>query len=184
MIDLSMKATQSEFGQMVGISQPAVSDLLARGVLTLDASAGVWLREYCSQLREVAAGRAAAGDLDLAAERAALARAQRERIEMQNAVTRRELAPVYLLEEVLAKAGARAARILDAIPGAVRRRLPELPSSAIDYIRGEIAKARNIAATVALADLREEEGKDATQGDSSAEPGAELAADVFEAASE
>lgn len=141
---------------MVGISQPAVSDLLSRGVLSGGADAGVWLREYCSQLRETAAGRAASGDLDLAAERAALARAQREKIEMQNAVTRRELAPVYLLEEVLAKAGARAARILDAIPGAVKRRLPDLPSSAIDYIRGEIAKARNIAAAITLADLREE----------------------------
>lgn len=157
MIDLAVKVTQAAFGEMVGISQPAISDLLSRGVLSDGADAEVWLREYCSQLREVAAGRAASGDLDLAAERAGLARAQREKIEMQNSVTRRELAPVYLLEEVLAKAGARAARILDAIPGAVKRRLPDLPSTAIDYIRGEIAKARNIAAAITLADLREED---------------------------
>jgi phage terminase Nu1 subunit (DNA packaging protein) len=53
---------------------------------------------YIRRLREQAAGRAAVGDLDLAGERAALAKAQRERIEMQNAVTRGELAPVVLQE--------------------------------------------------------------------------------------
>lgn len=112
---------------------------------------------YIRRLREQAAGRAAVGDLDLAGERAALAKAQRERIEMQNAVTRRELAPVYLIEEVLAKAGSRAARILDAIPGAVRRRAPELPAAVVEHVQREIIKARNIAAAITLEDLREDD---------------------------
>lgn len=108
---------------------------------------------YIRSLRDTAAGRATTGDLDLATERAALARAQREKIEMQNAVTRKELAPAYLLEEILASAGARMGAIFDAIPGAIRRRNQAMTAADIEVIAGEIAKARNIAAALTLDEL-------------------------------
>lgn len=149
--------TQTEFGTLVGVSQQAISSLVGRGVIDLEVSGGAALLAYCSHLRETAAGRAAGGDLDLAEERAKLAKAQRERIEMANAVTRGELAPVVLIEEVLAKAGARISGIFDAIPGAVRRRVPSLSSEEIGNIEKEVAKARNIVAAISLADLREDE---------------------------
>jgi terminase small subunit / prophage DNA-packing protein len=152
-LDFNEVITQSAFGTMVGISQPSVSDLIRRGVLLENQPASVWLRAYCSHLREMAAGRATAGDLDLATERAALARAQREKIEMQNAVTRKELAPAYLLEEILASAGARMGAIFDAIPGAIRRRNQTLTAADLETIATEIAKARNIAAALTLDDL-------------------------------
>ena len=155
LIDLSMKPTQQGFGDVIGVGQSAVSEMLSRGTLRPDGTMKEWLDDYCSHLREVAAGRVGAGDLNLVTERAGLAKAQRERIEMQNAVTRRELAPVILIEEVLAKAGSRVAGILDAIPGMVKRRVPGLTSDVIDLIRGEIAKARNMAAAVSLDDLRD-----------------------------
>src|SRR5471032_268511 len=116
MVDLTGTMTQTAFGDLVGISQQAVSDLLRRDVITAGDPARAWLQSYCTHLREQAAGRAAAGDLDLAGERAALARVQRERIEMQNAVTRRELAPVSLLEFALAAMAQKVAGILEAIP--------------------------------------------------------------------
>jgi phage terminase Nu1 subunit (DNA packaging protein) len=72
---------------------------------------------------------------------------------MQNAVTRGELAPVALLEEVLCKAASKTAGIFDAIPGMVRRRVPRLNADDIDLIAGEIAKARNIVAAMSLADV-------------------------------
>jgi len=156
LIDLSEKTTQQGFGDIVGVGQSAVSEMVSRGVLRQDGSLGQWIEDYCAHLREVAAGRVGSGDLDLVTERAWLARAQRERIEMQNAVTRRELAPVVLIEEVLAKAGSKVAGILDAIPGMVKRRLPALTSDAIDLIRSEVAKARNVAAAVSLSDLRDD----------------------------
>lgn len=108
---------------------------------------------YIRELREQAAGRAAVGDLDLAAERARLAKEQADKVAMQNAVTRGELAPVVLIEEVLTKAAAKVAGVFDAIPGVVRRRFPALPSEAIELIGGEIAKARNVVAAMSLADL-------------------------------
>ena len=161
MIDLSVIVTQKQFGEMVGISQPAVSDLLMRGVLADGVAVGDWLIDYCRNLREQAAGRATNGDLDLATERAALARAQREKIEMQNDVTRGELAPVALIEQVLTGAASRAAAVLDAIPGMVRRRVPLLTSDDIEIIAGEVAKARNTVAAMSLDDLRAEIEADA-----------------------
>jgi len=174
-IDLTVVITQARFGEVVGISQPAVSDLLSRGVLTEGAVAGVWLIEYCAHLREVAAGRLASGDLDLAAERARLAKEQADKIALQNAVTRRELAPVFLIEEVLAKAGAKVAGILDAIPGQVRRRMPALPSGELDAIASEIAKARNIAAALSLDDLNADDQPDQDAVDNAYEPMEEAA---------
>jgi phage terminase Nu1 subunit (DNA packaging protein) len=166
LIDLGMQVSQRDFADIIGVSEPAVSGLSKRGVIRDGQSVGEWIIGYCAHLREVAAGRAAAGDLDLASERARLARAQAEKVEMQNAQTRRDLAPVYLIEEVLAKAGARVAGILDAIPGAVRRRVSALSSEEIDMISREIARARNIAAAISLDDLREAEGGSAPDDDS------------------
>lgn len=152
-VNLSERTTQQGFGDVVGVGQSAVSEMVSRGILRPEGTLGEWLDDYCSHLREVAAGRAASGDLDLAMERAGLAKAQRERIEMQNAVTRRELAPTYLLEEVLAKAGARAAKILDTIPGVIRRREPSLSAETISAITRDIAKVRNVAASMSLTRL-------------------------------
>lgn len=156
MIDQQARMSQAAFGDLVGISQPAVSDLVTRGVITAGEPASVWLKQYCRHLREQAAGRQAAGELDLATERAALARAQREKVEMQNAVTRRELAPVALLEQVLSKVGRQIAGILEAIPVQLKRR-SELSSEDLDFITREVVKARNQAAGISLADLAEDD---------------------------
>ncbi|NGZ86423.1 terminase small subunit [Duganella aceris] len=158
--DLTKPMTQADFGSLVGISQQAVGNLVGRGVLDTSAPGLQVLHAYCSHLREQAAGRAASGDLDLATERAGLAREQRIRVALQNAVSLKELAPVALLEEVLSKAGARIAGMLDAIPGGVRRRVPALSAEEISTIGAEIARVRNIVAAMSLADLRDEEATD------------------------
>lgn len=152
-MNLDHPLKQADFGALVGISRQAVGDLQARGIIEPGMSGSEALLAYCGHLRIVAAGRLASGDLDLAEERAGLAKAQRERVEMQNAVTRRELAPVILIEEVLAKAGSKVAGILDAIPGMVKRRVSSLPADVLDMISGEVARARNIAAALRLDDI-------------------------------
>ncbi|AYR24248.1 phage terminase Nu1 subunit (DNA packaging protein) [Herbaspirillum sp. 1173] len=163
-MDLEAKTTQAAFGALVGISQPAVSELLTRGILQPGEPAGVWLKAYCTNLREQAAGRFAAGELDLATERAALARAQREKVEMQNAVTRRELAPVALLEQVLSKVGRQIAGILEAVPVQLKRR-SQLSADDLDFITRELVKARNHAAAIKLADLDDEDDSEAAESD-------------------
>ena len=152
MIDLSAQCRQVDFGELVGISQPAVSDLLMRGVLTDGAAAGQWLREYCGHMREIAAGRFAAGDIDLATERALLAREQREKIAMQNAVTRGELAPRALLTQVLAAVAPRVCGLLESIVPALRRR-SGYSAEDLDFVARTIADARNAIADLRLPDL-------------------------------
>lgn len=147
--------TQAAFGALVGVSQQAIGNLVGREILEKSMTGHEMLQAYCSHLREQAAGRAAHDGLDLATERAGLAKEQRERIAMQNAVTRGELAPVVLIEEVLSRAGSRIAGILEAIPGAVKRRVPGLSADEIKSIASEIARVRNIVAGMSLEDLRE-----------------------------
>lgn len=160
MLDLSEVVTQKRFGEIVGVSQQAVSDLVLRGVLTEGATLGDWLLSYCGHLREVAAGRAGSGDLDLVEQRARLAAAQAEKVEMANAVTRGELTPTVVLEQVLARAAAKIAGVLDAIPGMIRRRVPVLTAGDVEVITGEIAKARNTVAGMSLADMEIDESAD------------------------
>jgi terminase small subunit / prophage DNA-packing protein len=154
-IDLSHQLSQTAFGELVGISQQAVSDLIARGVLAVGSSGGAWLLAYCSHIREIAAGRATNGDLDLATERARLAREQADKVAMQNAVMRREYAPVATLAHSVARTGRQIAVILEAIPVQLKRR-SSISIEDLEYITTDIVKARNLAANMRL-DLDNEE---------------------------
>ena len=51
--DLDRPCTQAEFGELVGISQQAVSNLVARRVLIPGQTAQHWLDRYLSHLRQV-----------------------------------------------------------------------------------------------------------------------------------
>ena len=149
--------TQAEFGDLVGISQQAVSALVQAGVLEPGAPWRVWLRAYCERLREQAAGRMGAEEgLDLVQERAALARSQRIAQDLKNAVSRGEYAPIGLLTDVLALAASSVVDRFDQLDGAVRKACPELPEQARAAVQGVIASARNewIKATAQLVDER------------------------------
>lgn len=137
-VDLSGPVTQAEFAELVGISQPAVSQLIAAGVLADGAPALLWLQAYVSRLREQAAGRSQA----LATERAALARSQREGQEIKNAAARKEFAPIAVLGDVLGMASAGVSDRIDALRGDLRRRCPELSEAALGVIDGVLADAR------------------------------------------
>lgn len=152
-----MLLIQKEIAEHIDLSQPAVSGLMDRLGIDWKTSTIDEIRvAYIRHLREQAAGRAASGDLDLATERARLAKEQADKVAMQNAVTRGDLAPVVMIEEVLTKTAARLAGIFDAIPGLVRRRVPSLRAEEIDLIAAEIARVRNVVAGMSLADLNDD----------------------------
>ncbi len=160
MIDLDKKTTQARFGQLVGITQPAVSGLLMRGVMVAGDTLGNWLLSYCGHIRDIAAGRQAGEEtrtLDPAEEKARLYAAQADRIEMENSVARGELAPVSVLEEVLTRAGTKVSAAMDAIPTAQKRRLPNLTDADLTIVRRELARARNAIASLSLEDLEADE---------------------------
>lgn len=144
--------TQQVFGDLVGITQPAVSDLITRGVLVAGDVFTAWLRSYTAHLRAQAAGRD--GDGNLARERAALSRSQRRGQDIKNAIALGEYAPIGLLGDVLAVASAAVVDRFDALPGDLRKACPNLPAEARDAIAKTIASARNewIRSTAELVD--------------------------------
>ena len=169
---LSGHMKQKEFGKLVGITQQTTSDLIKRGILKQGATAGEWLLAYCANLREVAAGRMSAdGALDLVAERARLARAQSVRVEMANATAQRVLVPVHVISEVLSRVGRQIAVILESIPVNLKRR-SSIRGDDLDFIRHELARARNLAALIEidLSDLADD-GAAAGQGDEAPKAG-------------
>lgn len=153
-VDLGLVLSQEAFGALVGISQPAVSDLMSRGVIEQGQPAGAWLLAYTAHLREQAAGRGADGEL--ASERARLAREQADAVAMKNAQARRELAPVGVIEEVLAHVARQIATVLEGVQPQLRRRFPDLSGDQLKLIATELARARQLAASVSLSVLDEQ----------------------------
>jgi phage terminase Nu1 subunit (DNA packaging protein) len=149
LLNLDATCSQSAFGLLIGVSQPAVSDMLARGVLQPGRSTGEWLLDYCAHMRDQAAGRGADGEL--AYQRSELARVSRERAEIKLAVERREFAPVALLEQVLATVGRSVAGVLEPLHVQIHKRIPGLTPEDIKFIQHEVARACDIAATASLA---------------------------------
>ena len=146
LIDLSAPVVQAVLGDMVGVSQQAISALVGEGKLPI---AGLSLAEsllvYCHRLREQAAGRLGSevGGLDLSQERAALAREMRLGHEIKNSVARGKYAPIGLLAEVLAAASQAVVERFDQLPGMLKKACPDLPDSAREQVMVAIAGARN-----------------------------------------
>lgn len=140
-LQLDEVATQAAFGALVGVTQQAVSDLMARGVIQMGQPAGTWLLAYCEHLRQVAAGRDPDGQL--AEQRTRLAREQADRVALQNAVQRKEYAPVVLLEEVVANGMRQAASQLDSFLPEVLRRFPYLAGEPARFMEHKLTSVRD-----------------------------------------
>jgi phage terminase Nu1 subunit (DNA packaging protein) len=141
-ISLNSKCLQKDFAKLVGVSEAAVSGMISRGVIEPEQTLGQWLLSYCSHLREQAAGRDG-HENSLAAARTRLANAQEERINMQNAITRREYGPIEALEHGVSDVMARVASQLDTIPGRLRIASDKLTAEDLNLVASVIAKVRN-----------------------------------------
>ena len=146
--------TQAEIAAHLDMSDRNLRDVLERlGLEHKEAPLSKIRTGYIRHLREQAAGRGAdANGLDLAQERAALAKEQRAGIAIKNAVLRGDYAAVELLSEVLATASQAVAERFDHLPGQLRKACPDLQPAAIDQVMTAIASARNewVRTTVAL----------------------------------
>jgi phage terminase Nu1 subunit (DNA packaging protein) len=145
LIDLDSPSVQSVTGEIVGVSQQAISAMVSEGKLPMYASQGEMVQAYCQRLRDQAAGRLGSevGGLDLVQERAALAREQRLGIEIKNAVARGEFAPISLLSEVLATASQSVVERFEQLPGLLKKSCPDLHDAARDQVMIALASARN-----------------------------------------
>lgn len=130
------ECTTAELAAWLGVSDRAVRDFAARGLLTKTGRGKFRLmpsvRSYCGHLRAVAAGHKGDGEgesLDLTAERARLAKAQREKIEAELAMQRGEV--------VAATAVTAAAKVAFAAVKARIMRIPDIASRLAALPRGE-----------------------------------------------
>ena len=144
-LQLDEVATQAAFGAVVGVTQQAVSELMARGVIQQGQPAAVWLLAYCEHLRQMAAGRDPDGQL--AEQRTRLAREQADRVALQNAIQRREYMPAQLLEEVLATVSRQAATQLDSVLPEMLQRFPYLVGEPARFLQEKLAMAREAMAS-------------------------------------
>jgi hypothetical protein len=141
--------TQDEIAYYLDISDRRLRELLAEWGISHKTTPIDDLRvRYIRKLREEAAGRQSAtpGDLDPVQEGAALKKVQRERIELQNNLTRQEQAPIELLGEALAKAIQVMVSELDRVDALIAQTAPDLPEATRLAVLNCIATARNKAA--------------------------------------
>jgi phage terminase Nu1 subunit (DNA packaging protein) len=112
-------STQNEIALHLDLSARSVRDLQAAGLFRLGASLDEARTAYIRKLREEAAGRSTSNGLNLANERALLARAQTEKTELEIAVKKEELISL-----------AEAERGWCSLVGAFRAKMLILPSRA------------------------------------------------------
>lgn len=143
--DLSAPLVHAELADLVGVTRQAISAGIAEGRIPAGATLGETLRLYVGRLREQAAGRLGSevGGLDLAQERAALAREMRLGHEIKNSVARGTYAPIELLSEILAAASQSVVERFEQLPGMLKKVCPDLPDAAREQVMVALASARN-----------------------------------------
>lgn len=152
---MSSIATTADMCSILGCSKVSLHDMRKRGVVEM-VSRDRWdvrktVRAVCAHLREVAAGRRAGGKQaedapDLVTERALLARAQREAVEMSNEVERGNLMRREDVAGVLGRVAGPLSRELETIPDRLERDM-RVSGEVVEYVRGVIRVARDGMAT-------------------------------------
>jgi len=84
--------------------------------------------------------------IDLEREQARKTQQERIKLELANAKTMREQAPVELLTFALENIITQFVAVLDGLPLTIKREMPDIPGVALDIVDREITKARNIMA--------------------------------------
>lgn len=134
------RATQGQLGAAVGISTPAVSDLVRRGVLDLSKGLEKSIIDYCAHLREKAAGRSGGGEYDLTEERARLAHHQANIAALDEKIKEKHLIPVDVVvarwQDILTNVRAR----LLSIPTQLAATCADEPRTVVEKKANELIK--------------------------------------------
>ena len=156
-------ATIVQIAKALDLSTKMVNDLIARGTITKQPRGQydleVATHEYVRHIRGVAAGRMRSGELDLAEERARLAKEQADAKEMENALARGDLVHI---DDVADQFGKQAT--------AVRTRLLSIPSKAAPLVISctKPAEARAVIEDMIVEALNELVGYDTRAADEEA----------------
>lgn len=134
--------TQAGVAQVVGITQQNIAALAKVGVFEGAKTVREGVLRYCARQRAYASK----NEGGLSDERAKLAKAQRDRIEMENAARRGELAPITVLRDTLAAMATACVAHIDAVPGKARQRMPHLSARDLATLDALLKEARNAMA--------------------------------------
>lgn len=132
LIDLNARATQVRFAQLVGVSQQAISERVAAGVLPAGGTLGDWLLAYCERLRTEAAGRGGDDQAALTRARTREAEASAQLKELQIMERAGQLVPGDEIEPQLQAMVTAARTELLALPDALAQELRALYGVEID----------------------------------------------------
>lgn len=138
MIDSKRKITQEQFGELVGVTQQAISKLAAKGVFEPGGTAQQWLLSYCEHLREEAAGRSA----ELMIERTRKEKEQADKLADERKIRRKEHVPVYLLTESMSSIARQVVSMLEALPVKLKKET-KIKIAHIKIVEREIVGIRN-----------------------------------------
>ena len=141
-MNTDMKATSDTFAKAVGLNPRTVRRLVADGQLPRGGTLGQWIGIYSQRLRDEAEARM--GGSDLPGERARLARAQAERIEMQNSGLRADLAPAETLDAARRQILDKLADTLATIPAQIEQAAPHMADE-LATVRAEIKRVVEMA---------------------------------------
>lgn len=133
-----------ELADWLGVSERAVADYAHRGIIKRSGR-GVFplkesVRAVCHHLREAASARGG-GTATLTAQRERIARGQADKLEMQNAATRRELLPAKLVADEWASILRLVRSRMLATPSRIQQQLGHLSAHDLDTIDREIRDA-------------------------------------------
>jgi phage terminase Nu1 subunit (DNA packaging protein) len=134
--EMAKPANQRKFARRVGVSQPDISKLVTRGVLTRGATEKVWLLEYTANLREVAAQHKSEEGIDRVREAALLDRRKREELEIKLAQLRRELWPTSAIAVVLHQHNTNEKNRWLSLPATFKAICPHISPRDIDRLDG------------------------------------------------
>ena len=135
-----------ELAESIGITERAVSDLAARGIVIKDEHGkydrAESVRAYCNHLREIAAGRGGEqAQVSLASEQSRLSKEQADGQAMKNATLRGELVDATAVKREWQDVLRMARSAMPAVPSRVHARLGHLTVADVAIFDREIRDA-------------------------------------------
>jgi len=153
-------ATQTEIGEMIGLTDRQVRNLMKQGILSDKRGANGFCLKTCVQNYIQHLKQQIKGGVDDPVPNpngsdspgintdwhdARLAKMKADKMEIEVLKLLGQTAPIDMIMQLTADKGAQVAGILDGIPAKISRAMPDLPKSRLAIIEQQITKARNAA---------------------------------------
>lgn len=153
MKDFEETYSATELAKLLDLSIARIGQLWKEGVITREENRRYKLNavtEYLRWYRTKTTGQT--GKADKETEHTRVLKAQADKLERENAIAEKELAPVAYLEAALADVLAQMVALFESLPMNLKRSNPKLTARDIHMVKKELATIRNLAADVNIED--------------------------------